>query len=244
MTNFREGGEFGEGATMTHTNTEAVSDERLAEFAADACGVTPHSDMRPFVVQAVKYALSRRAANSAGGVEVKAELLVKQPTHGLPKAYGGCTCSCHRRPGVMHIVACCRPSDDDREPLMTREWFERKVVLEGDGAVSAGPLSSPAVEAEPVAWLEHAQRAYDILVSGESPFSGRECRASYALTYIPGLRLTHPSSPVSAEVTVTDEDVQLGLAWLNGSAGSADPARLKLAADKIIAALNGGRENG
>ena len=35
---------------------------------------------------------------------------------GLPPAYGGCTCSCHRRSGVMHVVPCCGPgrrSDGD-----------------------------------------------------------------------------------------------------------------------------------
>ena len=88
--------------------------------------------------------LSRRSLDTADGVEPEvAELLAKQPVRvGLPKAYGGCTCSCHRMPGVMHIAACCRPSDDDREPLMTREWFERKVVLEGDADTSVGPLTS------------------------------------------------------------------------------------------------------
>lgn len=27
-----------------------------------------------------------------------------------PQAYGGCTCQCHRVPGVKHVVACCYPS--------------------------------------------------------------------------------------------------------------------------------------
>lgn len=31
----------------------------------------------------------------------------------LPRAYGNCTCSCHRTPGVYHCVPCCHfPLDD------------------------------------------------------------------------------------------------------------------------------------
>lgn len=32
---------------------------------------------------------------------------------GLPPAHGGCTCSCHRVPGVLHVVACCRAGGRD-----------------------------------------------------------------------------------------------------------------------------------
>ena len=31
----------------------------------------------------------------------------------MPRAYGGCQCSCHRIPGIMHIKACCHPSDEE-----------------------------------------------------------------------------------------------------------------------------------
>jgi hypothetical protein len=48
---------------------------------------------------------------------------------------------------------------------------------------------------------------------------------------------THPAPSASREVTVTDADVQPGIAWLNGSVGSAEPCRLKQAADKILALL-------
>lgn len=27
----------------------------------------------------------------------------------LPKAYNGCTCECHRFPGILHVAACCTP---------------------------------------------------------------------------------------------------------------------------------------
>lgn len=42
---------------------------------------------------------------------------------GLPQAHGGCSCSCHRVPGVHHVIACCTPghvlplSDPEREEL-------------------------------------------------------------------------------------------------------------------------------
>jgi Lar family restriction alleviation protein len=29
-----------------------------------------------------------------------------------PQPYNGCTCSCHRMPGVKHIMPCCYPSED------------------------------------------------------------------------------------------------------------------------------------
>jgi hypothetical protein len=29
------------------------------------------------------------------------------PNERLPKAYDGCTCSCHRVPGIKHVMACC-----------------------------------------------------------------------------------------------------------------------------------------
>jgi hypothetical protein len=43
---------------------------------------------------------------------------------GLPAAYGGCTCSCHRVPGVMHVAPCCKPvaaGEHDFPP--TRLWL-------------------------------------------------------------------------------------------------------------------------
>lgn len=30
----------------------------------------------------------------------------------LPKSYGGCTCACHRRSGIKHVLPCCLPSDE------------------------------------------------------------------------------------------------------------------------------------
>lgn len=38
----------------------------------------------------------------------------------LPKAYNGCTCLCHREPGVMHFAACCSPQ---QETLIERVRF-------------------------------------------------------------------------------------------------------------------------
>jgi hypothetical protein len=33
----------------------------------------------------------------------------------LPRAYGGCTCICHRQEGVMHIMACCSIRDEQEQ---------------------------------------------------------------------------------------------------------------------------------
>lgn len=46
---------------MTSLSERIELIEAAAKEAADAVGVTPHSDMRPFVEQAVKYALARKA---------------------------------------------------------------------------------------------------------------------------------------------------------------------------------------
>ena len=46
----------------------------------------------------------------------------------LPKAYGGCSCPCHKQPGVMHVVACCYPIDD-----VLRKIYEEKKANEEAG---------------------------------------------------------------------------------------------------------------
>ena len=38
------------------------------------------------------------------------------PARPLPRAYGGCTCPCHRTPGMIHVVPCCTPGDEAFEP--------------------------------------------------------------------------------------------------------------------------------
>jgi hypothetical protein len=34
----------------------------------------------------------------------------------LPPAYQGCVCSCHRRSGIIHFVACCHPEKPEPKP--------------------------------------------------------------------------------------------------------------------------------
>ena len=34
---------------------------------------------------------------------------------GCPPAYNGCTCPCHRTPGMFHLVACCMPSAEENK---------------------------------------------------------------------------------------------------------------------------------
>lgn len=34
-----------------------------------------------------------------------------------PVAYGGCTCICHRTPGVHHVMPCCAPESNQEPPV-------------------------------------------------------------------------------------------------------------------------------
>lgn len=47
----------------------------------------------------------------------------------LPPAYGGCACSCHRNPGVMHVMACCGLLPSSQEPLDVFEVEECACAL-------------------------------------------------------------------------------------------------------------------
>jgi len=38
-------------------------------------------------------------------------------TEGCPPAYNGCTCACHRTPGMVHTMACCGPGINVHAPL-------------------------------------------------------------------------------------------------------------------------------
>lgn len=40
------------------------------------------------------------------------------PPHGSPRAYGGCTCSCHRGSGIRHVAPCCRPGSLQDAPFV------------------------------------------------------------------------------------------------------------------------------
>lgn len=52
----------------------------------------------------------------------------------LPAAYDGCTCLCHKQPGIVHMMACCGSGS---APAELKEWFERKVHLEDEPTPSA-----------------------------------------------------------------------------------------------------------
>lgn len=67
------------------------------------------------------------------------------PPHGLPLAHGGCTCSCHRVPGITHFAPCCHPKlNMPTDP----EWYRRKAELEGDSVISAGVPDKPVANME------------------------------------------------------------------------------------------------
>lgn len=42
------------------------------------------------------------------------------PDYGLPTAYGGCNCECHRYK-VSHVMPCCYPDDDMKDWGV--EWY-------------------------------------------------------------------------------------------------------------------------
>ena len=53
----------------------------------------------------------------------------------LPPAHNGCTCLCHKEPGVIHMMACCHPSpkeEMDKETQRLTTAFEalRKSIEE------------------------------------------------------------------------------------------------------------------
>ena len=35
----------------------------------------------------------------------------------IPEPYNGCQCSCHKLPGVKHIMPCCGPGINDKLPF-------------------------------------------------------------------------------------------------------------------------------
>lgn len=52
----------------------------------------------------------------------------------IPPAIDGCTCICHRKPGVKHFMACCGRG------AITAEWITKMAELEGDAEIGAGIL--------------------------------------------------------------------------------------------------------
>ena len=78
------------------------------------------------------------------------------PVGQLPPAYGGCTCSCHRNPGVVHVVACCFPSDerpeDDLEVVVPAPVAPANT---GEPLVVDDPLLDGTDLAHPAWWRGH-----------------------------------------------------------------------------------------
>lgn len=66
---------------------EQTTIDALAAKAADAVGVTPYSDMRLFVEQAVKYALESYSTPPAAEVTEGWQLVPKEPTEEMLDAY-------------------------------------------------------------------------------------------------------------------------------------------------------------
>lgn len=71
----------------------------------------------------------------------------------LPQAFNGCTCSCHRVPGVLHVRACCSPTT--RNPL-----HPRTETTEDTGSRSPGPSYPEQLtpEQEEAEFMKHRER--------------------------------------------------------------------------------------
>jgi hypothetical protein len=190
---------------MTSTNTEAVSDlpseaevfrtmhvllEGIAQIAENH-GFERGDDLMVWLSKN----LSRRAANSAGGVEVLR--VIDAHFDIFDKGRG------ERNANVAYAIKNLR-----------------------DGVVAA--LSSPAVEAEPVAW----QHKLTGVIRTDKPAVSMGLHEDYDPLY------THPSSPVSAEVTVTDEMVERAVASSRSWATPITRAGIR----RILAAALNGKE--
>lgn len=46
-------------------------------------------------------------------------MISAQELKGLPPAHGGCTCPCHRTPGIMHVAPCCKPKAAEEPDFAT-----------------------------------------------------------------------------------------------------------------------------
>jgi len=59
------------------------------------------------------------------------KVLSNQPVEGCPPAYGGCTCSCHRIPGTMHVMPCCLPQDELEKSVELEEQEIEELIEKG-----------------------------------------------------------------------------------------------------------------
>jgi hypothetical protein len=45
--------------------------------------------------------------------------------------YGGCTCMCHRIPGVRHVMPCCYPSEREKAFYEEEGLYHGPVIKDG-----------------------------------------------------------------------------------------------------------------
>lgn len=205
----------------------SVSDEVLAELLAYEGDLYLSHAAQPHLRRLLTELLSRRAANSAGGVE------------GLQRYFDDPS----KWPGEKPAL----PSQTVGDELfaMLQSAYLRGAAWTQDNGFNEGYLSkaaydyadkttsSLAVEAEPVAWV-----TADILAAmkrGERAVPGWKRSDDFCIPLY-----THPSSPVSAEVT---EEALIAVArlygnYIDGHGWTGFGPR----PEDILAALNGGRE--
>jgi hypothetical protein len=247
---------------MTITNTEGLSDatlrlmrDKLGEPSPDLA-VSFRTDELDSIFTEL---LSRRAANSAGGVEVKA--LEWEPYGVRPWVFASPYYFIGKQTGDGRYWAHHRIAGDlrgsDGKIALHRSAEEAKAAAQADFnqrilsaivfAVEAEPAADVAPDAEknPARWINR-------LVEPEVPASVLKAfedkyRKNFDLTrfdlenkwgnttryehhgiqllwegWRDGYLALHPSSPVSAEVTVTDEMVEAGCrAWMKSDGHTA-----------------------
>ena len=195
---------------MTHTNTEAVSElpDDLARYIRRATEMSEDGVYAWWsrLATLLTELQSRRSANSAGGVEVKALLdAYDAETSKIPLGH------------------------EDRGRGASSYNWRRSVV---DDLRKLAAVFS-AVEAEPMAWRWQWGMEGTWFCGTTKP--GRvDLERIFAIDPL----YTHPSSPVSAEVTVDELSQIIRRVDGNHSLGAGELA------ERILAALNGGRDNG
>jgi hypothetical protein len=165
--------------------------------------------------------LSRRAANSAGGVEVKAlEWRVNGNGWCADTPFGLYDFSQYGSRWAVYLSGglIAEPESKDACERVSQADFNQRILS----------AIVPAVEAEPVAW----QHKLTGVIRTDKPAVSMGLHEDYDPLY------THPSSPVSAEVTVTDEMVERAVASSRSWATPITRAGIR----RILAAALNGKE--
>ena len=178
-------------------------------------------------------ALSRRAANSAGGVEVKALDWAKHP---VAEAWRADTMLGTYQVWIGSLATSWQFDSLLGESINEKSGSadEAKAAAQADFNQRILSAIAHAVEAEPVAWRWRWAETGDWYYGKNKPerIDADHMQSVDAL-------FTHPSSPVSAEVTVTDEMVFAAMAKADELGEPLDDIDAREILSAGLAALNG-----